>query len=168
METVISVSIIDVINIDENKGSIGFRFKLSMEWKDSRVEFLNLRSNRKRNLLSKNEKHSVWTPSLVFYNTLNDKETELDYYSNLFVRQDGGFIYAEPLVVDETKIFKGSENTIIYERNYMKTFICKFNMEMYPFDTQTCVIDLQVKEKDDNFIALTEGGRTDAVHHHKV
>ena len=39
----------------------------------------------------------------------------------------------------------------------MKTFICKFNMEMYPFDTQTCVIDLRVKEKDDNFIALTEG-----------
>ena len=88
---------------------------------------------------------------------MNDEETELDYYANLFVRQDGGFIYAEPLVVDETKIFKGSENTIIYERNYMKTFICKFNMEMYPFDTQTCVIDLRVKEKDDNFIALTEG-----------
>ena len=74
METVISVSIIDVINIDEHKESIGFRFKLSMEWKDSRVEFLNLRSNRKLNLLSKDEKHSV------FYNTLNDEEEKDDNF----------------------------------------------------------------------------------------
>ena len=39
----------------------------------------------------------------------------------------------------------------------MKTFICEFNMEMYPFDTQRCLIDIQVKEKDDNFIALSVG-----------
>ena len=99
----------------------------------------------------------MWTPSLVFYNTLNEEETELDYYSNLFVRKEGGFVFAEPEVIDETKIYKGSENTIIYERTYMKTFICEFNMEMYPFDTQRCIIDIQVKEKDDNFIALSVG-----------
>ena len=39
----------------------------------------------------------------------------------------------------------------------MKTFICEFNMEMYPFDTQRCLIDLQVKEKDENFITLSVG-----------
>ena len=157
VEATIGVSIKDVININENEGSIGFRFKLSIEWKDSRVEFLNLRDNSKRNLLSKTEKHSLWTPSLVFYNTLNEEETLLDYYSNLFVRKEGGFVYAKPVVVDETRIFKGSENLIIHERTYMKTFNCEFNMEMYPFDTQRCLIDLQVKEKDENFITLTVG-----------
>ena len=116
VETTIGVLIKDVININENEGSIGFRFKLSMEWRDSRVEFLNLRENSKRNLLSKTEKHSLWTPSLVFYNTLNEEETLLDYYSNLFVRKEGGFVYAKPVVVDETRIFKGSEN-IILERS---------------------------------------------------
>ena len=65
VDTVISVSIEDVINIFEKEGSIGFRFTLSMEWKDSRVDFLNLRDERKRNLLSESEKkNSVCTPSI--------------------------------------------------------------------------------------------------------
>ena len=45
VDTVISVSIEDVINIFEKEGSIGFRFTLSMEWKDGRLDFLNLRIN---------------------------------------------------------------------------------------------------------------------------
>ena len=157
VETVVGVSIEDVINIFEKDGSIGLRFILTMEWKDARVEFLNLRSDSKRNLLSKAEKNSIWTPSLVFYNTLNKEETELDYYSNLFVKMSGGFVYAQPNVIDEAMIFQGSENSFFYERTYMKTFICEFNMGMYPFDTQRCTVDLRIKPKDESFISLTVG-----------
>ena len=141
VEVLVSVSIIDVTNIFEKEGSIGFRFTLSMEWKDSRVGFLNLRKESKRSLLSKSEMHSVWAPSLVFYNTLNEEETVVDYVSNLFVRKSGWFVYAGEDNLDETKIFKGSENYFKYKRSYMKTLICEFNMEMYPFDTQKCSID---------------------------
>ena len=113
------------------------------------MEFLNLRDETKRNLLSNSEKHSVWVPSIVFYNTLHEEESELDSGSNLFVRKVGGFVYADAIITDETKIFKGSENNFIYERSYMKTFICEFDMEKYPFDTQRCAIDIRVKPKDE-------------------
>ena len=155
--TVISVLIEDVINIFEKEGSIGFRFILSMEWKDSRLDYLNLRDERQRNLLSESERSSVWTPSLIFYNTLNKEKTLLDDDSNLFVKKNGGFAYAGTNVVDEGKLFKGSENYLLYERSYMKTFVCEFNMEMYPFDTQRCIIDLRVKPKDESFIDLIVG-----------
>ena len=52
---------------------------------------------------------------------------------------------------------KGAENDLKYEKSYMKTFICEFNMEMYPFDTQKCLIDLRVKPKDESFIDLVVG-----------
>ena len=101
--------------------------------------------------------YSIWAPKLVFYNTLHEEKTEVDSDSNVFVNKEGGFVFAERMVIDETKIFKGSENNLIYERSYMKTFICEFNMEMYPFDTQKCNIDLRVKPKDQNFIELVVG-----------
>ena len=52
---------------------------------------------------------------------------------------------------------KGAENDLKDEKSYMKTFICEFNMEMYPFDTQKCLIDLRVKPKDESFIDLVVG-----------
>ena len=52
---------------------------------------------------------------------------------------------------------KGAENDLKYKKSYMKTFICEFNMEMYPFDTQKCLIDLRVKPKDESFIDLVVG-----------
>ena len=85
VEIIVGVSIIDVINIFEKEGSIGFRFSLSMEWKDDRVGFLNLRDESKMNLLSKSEMHSVWAPSLMFYNTLNEEKTLVDSDSNMYV-----------------------------------------------------------------------------------
>ena len=156
-EVIVSASIIDVTNIFEKEGSIGFRIILSMEWKDARVGFRNLRKESKRNLLSKLEMQSVWVPSLVFYNTLNEEETVLDSASNMFVNRSGGFVFAPADVLDEATIFKGSENSFIHKRSYMKTLICEFNMEMYPFDTQRCIIDLRVKQKDDNVIDLAVG-----------
>ena len=75
----------------------------------------------------------------------------------MFVKKHGGFVYSGTDVVDEGKMFKGSENLFFYERSYMKTFVCEFNMEMYPFDTQRCVIDLRVKPKDESFIDLIVG-----------
>ena len=157
VDTLISVEIRDVINIFEKEGTIGFRFLLSMEWKDGRVDFYNLRNDNKRNLLSQSEMNSVWVPSLVFYNTLNEEQTLVDFYSNIFVDKKGDFMFADFMVIDETKKFKGTENNFKYERFYMKTFICEFNMEMYPFDTQNCVIDLRVKPKDGSFIDLVVG-----------
>ena len=75
----------------------------------------------------------------------------------MFVKKHGGFVYSGTDVVDEGKMFKGSENLFLYERSYMKTFVCEFNMEMHPFDTQRCIIDLRVKPKDESFIDLIVG-----------
>ena len=120
VKTVVSFAIKDVTNIFEKEGAIGFRFTLQMEWKDNRVEFLNLREESKMNLLSKSEMLNIWVPSLIFYNTLHEEITELDSASYLFVNREREFVFAERLVIDETKIFKGSENNFIYERYHMK------------------------------------------------
>ena len=58
---------------------------------------------------------------------------------------------------DEAKVYKGSENVMMYKRSNFKTFLCEFNMFLYPFDTQTCTINIEVPTEDSDFIALKPG-----------
>ena len=47
--------------------------------------------------------NSVWVPSLVFYNTLNEDKTLVDFDSNIFVGKKGDFVFADSSVIDETQ-----------------------------------------------------------------
>ena len=38
--------------------------------------------------------------------------------------------------VDETEIFKGSENSLVMNQTYTHNFQCNFELSYYPFDTQ--------------------------------
>ena len=98
VKTVVSIAIIDVTNIFEKEGSIGFRFTLLIEWKDNRVEFLNLREESNRNLLSESEMFSIWTLRIVFYNTLHEEKTVVDSDSNLFVNKKRGFEFVKRII----------------------------------------------------------------------
>ena len=50
--------------------------------------------------------------------------------------------------IDEREIFKGSENTLKMNQTYTHEFQCIFDLRKYPFDAQTCSIELTTTNLD--------------------
>ena len=50
--------------------------------------------------------------------------------------------------IDEREIFKGSENTLTMNQTYTHEFQCIFDLRKYPFDEQTCSIELTTTNLD--------------------
>ena len=57
-------------------------------------------------------------------------------------------------MLDEINIFKGSENKITFDKVYTKTLKCIYELQLYPFDTQECTVDLSVSEYEVNVIKI--------------
>ena len=51
-------------------------------------------------------------------------------------------------MVDEIEIFSGSENTIVMSQTYTHQFQCIFDLRNYPFDKQTCSIEMATSNLD--------------------
>jgi hypothetical protein len=58
-------------------------------------------------------------------------------------------------VLKETAYFSGSDNPMLLSRNFNEKFKCDFNLQYFPFDTQSCMIMINANNKVKNFIQLT-------------
>ena len=56
--------------------------------------------------------------------------------------------------VDEREIFEGSENRLIMTQTYTHEFQCVYRLDNYPFDKQTCSIDMTTSELDRSTLRL--------------
>ena len=56
--------------------------------------------------------------------------------------------------MDEKEIFKGSENRLIMRQTYTHEFQCVYNLHNYPFDKQTCSIDMRTSDFDSSTLKL--------------
>ena len=91
MEIELSCNIFRVLEINEVQSFITIQFELALKWKDSRLDFSNLKMNPNLNLLNSEEKESIWSPKLVFYNTNEQKETQNDEKSYMVVNREGKY-----------------------------------------------------------------------------
>ena len=56
--------------------------------------------------------------------------------------------------VDEREIFKGSENRLVLRQTYTHEFQCVYNLHNYPFDKQTCSIDIRTSDRESSTLKL--------------
>ena len=79
----------------------------------------------------------LWIPNLVYVNNQNNDDTRGELSkSDLKIIRMGNFTRSSPDVVDEIEIFKGSENPIVMIQSFTKTFECRYELMVFPFDTQ--------------------------------
>ena len=68
-------------DIQEVSQYIEVKFEVSLQWRDARVVFYNIKQDEEMNTLTMDEQLSLWSPTLVFWNTkqqlrtLNDKNS---------------------------------------------------------------------------------------------
>ena len=135
------------------------KFDLLKVWLDSRLQFYNLKKDLEMNSLVLAEKAAIWVPKIIFSNTRNDNTSINDEMTYTKVSRNtkvnGTRISNE--INEDILVFKGSQNEIRMNRVYEIDFICNYDMRFYPFDIQTCTVDLVVDKNADKFLKLQPG-----------
>ena len=146
-----------VQDIQEVAQYLELKFKISLQWKDARVMFYNIKVDQNMNSLSLEEQMILWTPTIVFWNTkeqirtLNDKNT----FASIKREGNGSIIGKE--IREDIEVFAGSDNGITMSRVYSIKFYCEYQMAWYPFDQQTCQVEMILDGVLENYAELLPG-----------
>ena len=140
VEVNVSLTLYKIAAIKEDQHSIQLQFQISLQWKDNRATYHNLKPASYLNALSLKEIKSLWLPLVVFVNTDQKLTTRLGWVNekgtDINVQREGNFTRSEQKVLDETYLFKGSENSLFMTQSYTHDFKCVYQLERNPFDTQ--------------------------------
>ena len=131
----VSLSILDILQIDEMKETFTAKISLRREWMDRRLTYKNLkRENSNKNDLSTEEAESIWYPSVSINNVENKekvKPTDIENHARVIPDQNFSYTYK-----DNRHFFKGSENKLTLTKQWTVEFVCHYELHWYPFDTQ--------------------------------
>ena len=107
-------------DIQEVAQYIEVKFKISLQWKDARVMFYNIKPDEKMNSLTMEEKLALWTPTIVFWNTKEQLRTvnDINTFASIKQKQHGSIIEKE--VNEDIEVYQGSENPIEIKRYCIK------------------------------------------------
>ena len=151
----IKLTILNILNIDIVQSKIKVQFKLMLSWYDSRLQYKNLKVSEHYNGI--NSESDIWYPVLVFHNTETKASTVNDEKSVISILREGNNFTNSPLSsLENAHIYKGSENKLRLSRTYDLEFICSYNLFWYPFDLQSC--KMNISAEDQNFLQLTHPG----------
>ena len=71
------VDILSILAISEVSEMFSVKFQLSVEWKDQRLTFRNLKTDNFFNVVSMIEAENIWSPVIVLENTPTMKRSKV-------------------------------------------------------------------------------------------
>ena len=93
----ISLTLYRVVAIEEEDHSIELQFQISLQWKEIRATYHNLKFESYLNALSLDEINTLWLPLVIYTNTDQQETTRLgvewEWSTNVVVKREGNFIY---------------------------------------------------------------------------
>ena len=60
-----SIDVLKLVDIDEEDYSIEIQFEISLQWRDNRATYYNLKDNAALNTRTKEDFSSLWIPKVV-------------------------------------------------------------------------------------------------------
>ncbi len=134
------------VHLPPNESTIkNQNFQLSCKYlrTDWRLTFYNLRNTGKhQNNVGEEERNKIWIPSLIFDNSVDEKLIENDKFSQITIILNGTGLQITNENLQENIMYKGSENYLKYSRTYSMDLGCEFEQHTFPFDSQTCSIQV--------------------------
>ena len=152
VRTIVSVDMKNILSINELEESIEIRFIISRTFFDSRLTYRDLKWDEAFNRLSEEEQTRIWYP-MIFWSNLatydNAKLFMLRTVHSVIRNPNKPPFKADLSINNNVDLFKGSEHHQKVKKEYTGTWICKYDMTMYPFDNQLCTMDFTVIDSVD-------------------
>ena len=146
-----------VQDIQEVAQYLELKLKISLQWMDARVSFYNIKPDEDMNMLSLDEQLTLWTPTIVFWNTKEQLRTINDKSTFASVKREGKGSIIDKEVNEDIEVYSGSENGITISRVYSIQFFCEYQMAWYPFDQQVCHVEMVMDGVLDKYVDLQPG-----------
>ena len=146
----LSLEISSIPDINEKEQKFRAEYNLNLKWNDSRLLFCNV-ENAKETALKEQEIAKVWTPIVKMKNTAELEKILFDPDSLVSVNSDFDFNEGNTCLGNK---FRG---TLQYERSYQTDFICKFQLTLFPFDTQSCLMKFTIRKDETRGAELVAG-----------
>ena len=125
---IFDVTLVAIQSIDVVAGTIQLQIELTMNWRDPRIVFKDLKADTNLNLMSFAEQSDVWVPSVIFVNTESKFVTVNDEKSFVVISREGNSTRNLDNVLNNLFYYSGSENTLSITRNYYQPFLCLFDI----------------------------------------
>ena len=90
----------------------------------------------------------------TFLESENLESTKGDHESEVTITREGDFTESSINVKEEINIFEGIENKITFQQVYSKSFKCVYQLQLYPFDTQKCTVEMEIRELERSTVDL--------------
>ena len=128
LPVILSMNIYNILDIQEVQNMMSLKFDLGTAWFDSRLNFYNLKTNPQMNTLISAESQMLWVPTILFFNTKNNLNSQNDEKANIkIVRRKNGTLIG-PTVNEDIMVYEGASNEIELNRVYEIDFICTYDM----------------------------------------
>ena len=144
-------------DIQEVAQYLEVKFMINLQWKDARLLYYNIKPDENMNALTLDEQLSLWTPTIIFWNTKEQLRTINDKNTFANIKQNGNGSIIDKSVNEDIEVFDGSENMISLSKVYSIQFFCEYNMAWYPFDVQTCHVEMIMDGVLENYADLIPG-----------
>ncbi|XP_066941401.1 LOW QUALITY PROTEIN: uncharacterized protein [Macrobrachium rosenbergii] len=133
---------------------VGFSMQLdviqSVTWKDARLTFANLRPGDFINQAGVDS--PIWRPILAVKDA-SKSPTNIEMRNEGFrVNRESTPLSDQDTKTREDKLYAGADNSMKIVQQYTVQFMCLFRLQMYPFDTQQCLLSFNITNMEQNFI----------------
>ena len=123
--------------------SFSLEFNVLMQWKDYRLGFQNLKEYYFQNQVTDEKALSLWTPQPVFSNTYSRKTVQYTPSTSILMLVGNGSSHEAPLTqLDEAKVYYTKETELRLKTSHYLDFKCDFDLKYFPFDYQTCFVEV--------------------------
>ena len=109
------------------------------------------------NSLSLAEQLILWSPTIVFWNTKDQIRTKNDENTFASIKRESDSSMIGKENKEDIEVFTGSDNGITMSRVYSIKFFCEYQIAWYPFDQQTCNVEMLLDGVLDNYAELLPG-----------
>jgi hypothetical protein len=146
----ISITIEEIVEINEIDGYWRTKIEFARSWFDKKLTYQNLKESGGNKLIPE-DRDPIWRPWTVYENIESrDKYGKADKDLVIRITPNGNFDFevADNTYLHNTHLFAGSDNMITYEKGSTVEWLCDYHMGWYPFDSQSCT--MQLYQEDDS------------------
>ena len=135
-EAVANITIMDIMDVDEDDSSYVVYFRLIVKWYDRKLDFHYLKNKDYANIIPEEYTKHIWIPEIDF--SFVQHSYDLQQIKRIYVQKTKiKRVKSDLIFPPET--YDGASNPLIYVSEHRMTFFCEFNgITEYPFVTNIC------------------------------